>query len=179
MKPRRIHFAWLAATLVALGCAHSARELASRQPLPDITLLEEEIFSGHDRIVASGVDEYIAKFQDAGWLTGLSDARALRPLDDPLGSPTKRVGNRQSVFRFPLRVKDVFCFYYLQGQGQHLAGTWKSDATWEERDAVIATVATDIERRRTTRDAEAARQTQRRQQRTLSAPIQEPSRRDR
>jgi hypothetical protein len=139
MKLRSLCFAWLAATLVALGCAHSEREVASRRPLPDVKLLEEETFSGHDRIIASGVVEYIAAYQDAGWLRALSDAR--------------RVGNGQSVFRCPLRVKDVFCFYYLQRQGKRLASEWKSDATWSQRDAVIATVVADIERRRATNGA--------------------------
>src|SRR4051812_31039272 len=123
----RTHIAWPVLVLVAVGCSHSAPEANSRPPLPNIKLMEEQTFSGHDRIVASGVDDYIATFLDAGWLRALSDARVLSRSNTAADPSTKLVGNGQSVFRHPLRVKDVFCYYYLRRQGEQLASQWKSD----------------------------------------------------
>ena len=119
----------------------------SRPPLPEIQLLEEATFSGHDRIVATGVDEYIATYGEVGWLRALNDGRVLRPCGVTADAATKRLGNGRSVFRFPLRVKDVFCFYFLQHKGTPLGCEWRSDGTWKQRDAVVSAVLSEIKRR--------------------------------
>jgi hypothetical protein len=122
-------------------------EVDLRPPLPEVKLVLEETFSGHDRIVASGIDEYIGTYHKAGWLRALNDGRLLRASDVAAEMTTKDIEKVQSVFRAPLRVKDVFCFYFLQREGEALANEWKADGTWEQRDAVIADVIGEIERR--------------------------------
>ena len=60
----------------------------SRPPLPEVKVVEEETFSGHDRIVASGVDDYIARYREAGWLR--------------VGAPTPEVSLPHCVSLIPL-----------------------------------------------------------------------------
>src|SRR5205814_536405 len=113
-----------------MGCVHTPRETDSPPPLPDVKAVQEETFSGHDLIVANGVDEYIATYHDAGWLRALGDARVIGA-SNTSADRSKSIEKSQSVFYYPLRVKDVFCFYYLRQQRGRSAGKWKSNATWD------------------------------------------------
>ena len=149
MKSTKVGIVWCALILSVMGCVHTPRETDSPPPLPDVKAVQEDTFSGHDRIVANGVDEYIATYHDAGWLRALGDARVIGASNPSADQSTKSIGNGQSVFYYPLRVKDVFCYYYLRHQGGRSVGHWKSNATWDERDDLIAVVVAEINQGRT------------------------------
>src|SRR5205814_3491852 len=102
----RIHMGCYVLVFVAFGCAHTPRVAGSPPPLPDVKAVQEDTFSGHDLIVANGVDEYIATYHDAGWLRALGDVRDIGASNTSADRSTS-IEKSQSVLYYELAVKAV------------------------------------------------------------------------
>src|SRR5262245_54914753 len=87
--------------VLTTGCMSGSHKGDTSLPPPQVKIVTEETFSGHDRIVATGVDEYISRYHNDGWLRALHDDRLADTARTPDDKSTKRVGSEQSIYRFP------------------------------------------------------------------------------
>jgi hypothetical protein len=106
-------------------------------PPPVFTRLAVDSMGGQYRIVAGGLEEYLAKYGEAGWLRGLSDERPLTGIQTTSGPD----GNRASE---GIRVKDIFVDYYIRTHPEQDQFRWKPNAGWAERDSLAEGIAGHI-----------------------------------